>query len=50
VKGSERRAGAFPRGRHPMELVVRKTDLFRELQLFLGIVERKNTFVTSCIE
>jgi DNA polymerase III subunit beta len=27
----------------PMELVVRKTDLLRELQLFQGIVERKNT-------
>src|SRR5262245_54177803 len=26
-----------------MELVVRKTDLLRELQLFQGIVERKNT-------
>ena len=26
-----------------MELVVRKTDLRRELQLFQGIVERKNT-------
>lgn len=26
-----------------MELVVRKTDLVRELQLFQGIVERKNT-------
>src|SRR5204863_8441265 len=36
--------------RHPlfevstaMELVVRKNDLLRELQLFQGIVERKNT-------
>jgi DNA polymerase-3 subunit beta len=28
---------------HMMELVVRKTDLLRELQLFQGIVERKNT-------
>ena len=27
----------------PMELVVRKNDLLRELQLFQGIVERKNT-------
>src|SRR5687767_12314032 len=26
-----------------MELVVRKNDLLRELQLFQGIVERKNT-------
>ena len=26
-----------------MELVVRKTELLRELQLFQGIVERKNT-------
>ena len=26
-----------------MEMVVRKTDLLRELQLFQGIVERKNT-------
>ena len=26
-----------------MELVVRKADLLRELQLFQGIVERKNT-------
>src|SRR6186997_3004944 len=26
-----------------MELVVRKSDLLRELQLFQGIVERKNT-------
>ena len=26
-----------------MELVVRKTDLLRELQLFQGIVERTNT-------
>jgi len=26
-----------------MELVVRKTDLLKELQLFQGIVERKNT-------
>ena len=26
-----------------MELVVRKTDLLRELQFFQGIVERKNT-------
>ena len=26
-----------------MELVVRKHDLLRELQLFQGIVERKNT-------
>jgi DNA polymerase-3 subunit beta len=26
-----------------MELVARKTDLLRELQLFQGIVERKNT-------
>ena len=26
-----------------MELVVRKIDLLRELQLFQGIVERKNT-------
>ena len=26
-----------------MELSVRKTDLLRELQLFQGIVERKNT-------
>ena len=26
-----------------MELVVRKTDLLRELQIFQGIVERKNT-------
>ena len=26
-----------------MEVVVRKTDLLRELQLFQGIVERKNT-------
>ena len=26
-----------------MELVVRKTALLRELQLFQGIVERKNT-------
>jgi DNA polymerase-3 subunit beta len=33
----------FPRGQHHMELVVRKTDLLRELQLFQGIVERKNT-------
>jgi DNA polymerase-3 subunit beta len=29
--------------RKRMELVVRKTDLLRELQLFQGIVERKNT-------
>jgi DNA polymerase III subunit beta len=33
----------LPRGQHQMELVVRKTDLLRELQLFQGIVERKNT-------
>ena len=33
----------FARGHHHMELVVRKTDLLRELQLFQGIVERKNT-------
>ena len=26
-----------------MELVVKKNDLLRELQLFQGIVERKNT-------
>ena len=26
-----------------MELVVRKNELLRELQLFQGIVERKNT-------
>ena len=26
-----------------MELVVRKSDLLRELQLFQGIVERNNT-------
>ena len=26
-----------------MELVVRKTEFLRELQLFQGIVERKNT-------
>ena len=26
-----------------MELVVRKTELLRELQLFQGIVERKHT-------
>ncbi len=26
-----------------MQLVVRKNDLLRELQLFQGIVERKNT-------
>ncbi|RPH55483.1 MAG: DNA polymerase III subunit beta, partial [Acidobacteria bacterium] len=38
-----RRPGAFPRGHYHMELVVRKTDLLRELQLFQGIVERKNT-------
>lgn len=31
------------RGITDMELVVRKTDLLRELQLFQGIVERKNT-------
>ena len=30
-----------------MELVVRKNDLLRELQLFQGIVERKNTFRSS---
>ena len=30
-----------------MELVVRKTDLLRELQLFQGIVERKNTIPIS---
>ena len=28
---------------NPMELSVRKSDLLRELQLFQGIVERKNT-------
>src|SRR3954447_4100501 len=33
-----------PRGhRRPMELVVGKNQLLRELQLFQGIVERKNT-------
>lgn len=30
-------------GRATMQLVVRKTDLLKELQLFQGIVERKNT-------
>ena len=30
-----------------MELVVRKNDLLRELQLFQGIVERKNTIPDS---
>jgi DNA polymerase-3 subunit beta len=38
-----RRRGAILRGITTMELVVRKTDLLRELQLFQGIVERKNT-------
>src|ERR687894_2272708 len=35
--------GLCPRGHHHMELVVRKNELLRELQLFQGIVERKNT-------
>ncbi len=35
--------GAFPEVITDMELVVRKADLLRELQLFQGIVERKNT-------
>src|SRR5580765_6397682 len=38
--------GPFPpisRSSHFMELVVRKNDLLRELQLFQGIIERKNT-------
>src|SRR5204863_10195927 len=36
--------GAFPAEViTDMELVVRKADLLRELQLFQGIVERKNT-------
>src|ERR1041384_65426 len=34
---------AFFEVSHFMELVVRKNDLLRELQLFQGIVERKNT-------
>src|SRR6476659_1473777 len=42
--GRERiEAAPSARGHHHMELVVRKTDLLRELQLFQGIVERKNT-------
>jgi DNA polymerase III subunit beta len=32
-----------PQRQAPMELVVRKNELLRELQLFQGIVERKNT-------
>ena len=43
---TENRARPFApllRGQHRMELVVRKNDLLRELQLFQGIVERKNT-------
>jgi DNA polymerase-3 subunit beta len=35
--------GRWTQGRDTMELVVRKTDLLRELALFQGIVERKNT-------
>src|SRR4030095_9117710 len=42
--GSLTQARRSARGHHkPMELVVRKNELLRELQLFQGIVERKNT-------
>ncbi|MBW8713518.1 MAG: DNA polymerase III subunit beta [Acidobacteria bacterium] len=41
-RGGNRRRH-FPEVITDMELVVRKADLLRELQLFQGIVERKNT-------
>jgi DNA polymerase-3 subunit beta len=46
LKGSARRhesSAPSPEVITDMELVVRKADLLRELQLFQGIVERKNT-------
>jgi DNA polymerase-3 subunit beta len=42
-KGSERFGAISLEDITTMELVVRKTDLLRELQLFQSIVERKNT-------
>src|ERR1041384_2356948 len=41
--GDRGSVSAFFEVSHFMELVVRKNDLLRELQLFQGIVERKNT-------